>query len=121
MQQDIREDAHSITDSTQTNWNGLVGGIQLRSTTPVWMKDVKVFPDIENKAVNLKIQIGNATGRAGKGELTAADKHIAVKNASSRPLKRFGIASETAPNGSTRICTTTTADDMYASAARSLS
>ncbi len=78
MQQDIREDAYSITDSTQTNWNGLVGGIQLRSTTPVWMKDVKVFPDIENKAVNLKIQIGNTTGQAGKGELTAADKHIAV-------------------------------------------
>jgi beta-galactosidase len=73
MQQAVREDAHSITDSTQTNWNGLVGNLKLDSTSPVWMKDVKVFTDIDSKSVNLKIQIGNLTGQDGKGLLSVGN------------------------------------------------
>jgi hypothetical protein len=79
MQQTVREDAHSITDSTQTNWNGLVGNLKLWSTSAVWLKDVKVFSDIESKTVHLKIQIGNLTGQGGKGQLSVGKTLQAVE------------------------------------------
>lgn len=75
----IREDAHSITDSTQTNWNGLVGDIKLTSTSPVWLDDVRVFTDIRKKTVRFDIRIGNLTGKDGSGTLTAGDVSVPVQ------------------------------------------
>lgn len=79
MLYNIREDAHSITDSTQTNWNGLVGELSLTSTTPVWLEDVRAFTDIAKKTVRFDIAIGNLTGKAGKGTLTAGDVVVPVE------------------------------------------
>ena len=74
----IREDAHAITDSTQTNWNGLVGRLQVYTTSPVWLKEIDAFPDIRRKAVRLKIQIGNISGKAGQGTLTCREVTMPV-------------------------------------------
>lgn len=79
MLYNIREDAHSITDSTQTNWNGLVGDLTVTSTSPVWLDDVRVFTDIRKKNVRLDIRIGNLTGKDGKGTLTAGDVLVPVQ------------------------------------------
>ena len=53
----------SITDDTQGNWNGIIGRIELRSTDPVWLKQVQVFSD------HLQIKIGNITGKPQKAML----------------------------------------------------
>ncbi len=79
MLQDIREDAHSITDSTQTNWNGLIGELKLISTTPVWLDEVRVFTDIARRAVRFEAAIGNRTGRDGEGTLTCRDVSVPVR------------------------------------------
>jgi hypothetical protein len=79
MLQDVREDAHSITDSTQTNWNGLVGRLLLKSTTPVWIEDVRVFADIKRKAVHLDVKIRNVTGIPGQGTLSAGGVSVPVR------------------------------------------
>ncbi len=76
---DVGYDAHSITDHTQGNWNGLVGRIELTATSPVWIDDVQTFPNVERKSVRLKVQIGNASGKTGEGTLTVDDKTEAVK------------------------------------------
>lgn len=78
MLQAIREDAHSITDSTQTNWNGMIGELTLASTTPVWLEDVRVFTDIEAKTARLEVTLGNVTGNAGQGMLTAGAVSVPV-------------------------------------------
>lgn len=52
--------AHSITEDTQGNWNGIIGRIELIATDPVWIKNIQVFPDI------LKVSIGNQTGHSVK-------------------------------------------------------
>ena len=75
----IRQDAHSITDSTQTNWNGLVGELKLTSTSPVWLDDVRVFADIRKKTVRFDVRIGNLTGKDGRGTLSAGDISVPVK------------------------------------------
>jgi len=62
--------AHSVSDHTQTNWNGIIGDISLRASPPVWIDDVQVYPDVENKAARVVVTVGNATGRPTEGALT---------------------------------------------------
>jgi len=67
---DVGDNAHSVSDHTQGNWNGIAGRIELRATDPVWIDDVRLYPDIKDKTVGVMISIGNATGQAGNGTLT---------------------------------------------------
>jgi len=41
--------AHAVDERTQTNWNGIVGRMELRATTPVWLEDVQIYPDAAQK------------------------------------------------------------------------
>jgi hypothetical protein len=65
--------AHSVTDHTQGNWNGIVGRIELSSTSPVWLDDPIVHGDIARRSVKLTMQIGNATGNPGRGTLCVGE------------------------------------------------
>jgi len=69
---DVGRDAHSVSDNTQTNWNGLVGEIALRATDPVWVEDVQVYPDVAEKAARVQVEVGNATGETVAGSLTVS-------------------------------------------------
>ena len=71
---DVGVNAHSVSDHTQTNWNGIVGRIELLATDRIWVSDVQVFPDIRNKSVGLLVAIGNTTNRQVGGTLTIAAK-----------------------------------------------
>lgn len=62
--------AHSVTDHTQTNWNGIVGQIELRVTDLVWIEDVQVYPDLEAEACRVVLTLGNATGKPASGHLS---------------------------------------------------
>lgn len=46
--------AHSITEETQTNWNGIVGRIELRATPPVWIESIQVYPNAAAKTIKVK-------------------------------------------------------------------
>jgi hypothetical protein len=59
----VGADAHSVSDQTQTNWNGLVGRLELRATDPIWIEDVQVYPDVVGKKAVVRVIIGNATGQ----------------------------------------------------------
>ena len=62
-------DAHSVSDALGATWNGIVGKIELRATTPVWIEDAQIFPNVASNSAMLKVRIGNATGKRGKGVL----------------------------------------------------
>jgi len=66
---DVGQNAHSVTDHTQTNWNGIVGALKLIATDPVWLQDVQVYPRINERAALVKVLIGNKTGSEVKGTL----------------------------------------------------
>lgn len=66
-----RLDAHSVSDSLDDAWNGIVGKIELRETPPVWIDEVQVFPDLTNKSALVKVWIGNITGKSGSGIISA--------------------------------------------------
>jgi hypothetical protein len=66
---DVGNDSHSVSDHTQGNWNGLVGKIELRATSPVWIEELQVYPQRTNSTVKVRGRIGNATQLAGEGSV----------------------------------------------------
>ena len=66
---EVGREAHSVTEETQTNWNGVVGCIELRATDPVWVDAVRIEP--QPGAVRIVASVRNATGTPVSGELVA--------------------------------------------------
>jgi hypothetical protein len=65
-----RPDGHAVSDALGQTWNGIVGRIELKATSPVYIDDAQVFPNVEKKSALIKVKIGNAAGQAGSGTLT---------------------------------------------------
>jgi hypothetical protein len=65
----VGPNAHSVSDHTQTNWNGIVGRIELAAGSAVWIDDVQVYPDVANRAARVRITLGNASGQPATGWL----------------------------------------------------
>ena len=65
-----RPDAHAVSDSLNSTWNGIVGKIELRSTPLVWIEDAQIFPNSSEKTIQVKILIGNSTGKVGNGTVS---------------------------------------------------
>jgi beta-galactosidase len=64
--------AHSVTDHTQGNWNGIVGDISLRATASVWIEDVQVYPALSKAKAKVVVSIGNQSNRPGTGNLSVS-------------------------------------------------
>lgn len=60
--------SHSISDHTQTNWNGIVGKMYIEARPVVNIDQVSVFPDIRKNEVSAGIRIKNY-GEGGKVKL----------------------------------------------------
>jgi hypothetical protein len=67
---EVGVNAHSISDHTQGNWNGIAGRMELRATDPVWIDDVRVYPNVADKTAKVEITIGNTTQQPGSGTLS---------------------------------------------------
>ena len=80
-------DAHAVSDQTQSNWNGIVGDIELRSTPMVWLDDVQVFPDYEARSARIEMSIGNATGEAGRGEISLGIESVSGRTFVAGPMR----------------------------------
>ena len=52
--------SHSISDHTQTNWNGVVGNLILKARPLVNIKNIQVYPDIEHKKFTARIRVMNS-------------------------------------------------------------
>ena len=53
----VGPDSHSITDQTQGNWNGIVGRIYLQTTPKVYLEDIQVYSEPEQKVARVKLLI----------------------------------------------------------------
>ncbi len=70
--------SHAVDERTQSNWNGIVGRLELRATDPVWLEDVQVYPDAAGARVRVRAAVGNITGRAAEGRLTVGGESYNV-------------------------------------------
>ena len=62
--------SHAVDERTQTNWNGIIGRIELLATDPVWIEDLQVYPNAAEKEGRVRVVIGNITGEAATGKIT---------------------------------------------------
>ncbi|MHC4555878.1 MAG: sugar-binding domain-containing protein [Planctomycetota bacterium] len=74
--------AHAVDERTQTNWNGIVGKIELRTTAPVWLDDIQVYPNAKEKKACVRVVIGNITSKAASGQITVRCKSYNVDKSS---------------------------------------
>ncbi len=51
-------DPHQLSDATQTNWNGILGYVELRARDVVWIERVRVVPDVTAKQAVVELEIG---------------------------------------------------------------
>ncbi|MEX2601759.1 MAG: sugar-binding domain-containing protein [Balneolaceae bacterium] len=66
---EIGRNSHSISDHTQSNWNGIVGDIVLKASPPVFISDVRIAPDVSNHLARTTVRIDNQTGSIQNGTL----------------------------------------------------
>lgn len=72
MLMNYRPDAHAVSDSLGSTWNGIVGKIELRSTPPVWIEELRVYADLQNRRIKGYVTVGNQTALAGLGQLNVS-------------------------------------------------
>jgi len=79
--------SHSVSDHNQSNWNGIVGQINLKAVSPVNIEDVQIYPDIHRKNVNVVITLSNYNGNPFEGHLeieaegsNSENNHVAEKD-----------------------------------------
>ena len=77
--------SHAVDERTQTNWNGIVGRMELRATDPVWLEDVQVYPDAAKKQARVRVVVGNITGKPATGRITVGCESYNVADAGSVP------------------------------------
>jgi hypothetical protein len=76
-------DSHSISDGLGAAWNGIVGKIELRATSPVWIYDVQIFPSLTNKSIRVKMTLHNLSGNEASGKFS----FFIESNVGTEPLK----------------------------------
>lgn len=69
-------DAHSISDNTQSNWNGLVGEISLIATPKVFVGIVSIVPNVTGKKATVNMSIENKTGSPQEANLRLKAKGL---------------------------------------------
>jgi hypothetical protein len=62
--------SHSVSDHTQSNWNGIVGDISLRATSPVYIRDVSIFPDVKAGKAKVIVALANTGNTNFRGRIT---------------------------------------------------
>ena len=61
---------HQVDERTQTNWNGVVGRIELRVCERVWVRDLQAYPDPDRRCIELVAEVVNELRWSGKAGFT---------------------------------------------------
>lgn len=65
----IGVNSHSISDHTQSNWNGITGDIFLETSSDIFIDKISVYPDIHNNSAKVRIKVSNPLKREIKGKI----------------------------------------------------
>jgi len=65
----ILTSSHAYTESTQTNWNGIIGNMRIDAMSSFHIKDIQVYPDATTKSANVKVYLNRPTGNNETSEI----------------------------------------------------
>jgi hypothetical protein len=60
----VGQNSHSISDHTQSNWNGMVGRLSLNAKPAIYISEIQLYTNIKAKQVTARVSIRNITGKA---------------------------------------------------------
>ncbi|MCU7551188.1 beta-glucuronidase [Chitinophagaceae bacterium LB-8] len=92
----VGPDSHSVSDHTQGNWNGVIGKMLLTATPQVFIEDVQVYPDIQNKLARVKLTVVNNRQKAlvplylSANSFNSSKKHTVTPVSKTIELKGYG-------------------------------
>lgn len=69
LRHDVGGAAHSTSEQTQTNWNGIIGRIELRARPLVSIDDLQVYPEAGLQQARVRIRVRNDTGGPISGDV----------------------------------------------------
>ena len=75
----VGPNSHSISDHTQSNWNGIVGKIEIIKKPQIRISNIQVFPDVDQQVVSVAITIQN-----DDHENLPATMHMSAKSLNSK-------------------------------------
>lgn len=90
---DVGENAHSVSDHTQGNWNGIVGRMELYRSEDGWISDLQLFADLATQSVRVVASLSGTVGASAR--LTFAVN--AVRN--EVPPARWSVERPVGPEG----------------------
>jgi hypothetical protein len=79
--------SHSISDHTQSNWNGVTGRLELRCSPRIRIIHVSLYPDLAKKQVRVSIAIQNDAGPVEKIQIKAIARSLSSKGKAVSPMK----------------------------------
>lgn len=79
---------HAISAETQTNWNGIIGRMEIQAVSKVHIADVQIYPLQKEKRLQIVAQIANYSNLPVKGDIRinchflndSQDLHLKEKN-----------------------------------------
>jgi hypothetical protein len=89
--------SHSISDHTQSNWNGIAGDISLKATSKVFIRDININPDIQGKKAKVIVALTNKSGIPFKGKIVLHAESF--NSGPSQKLKRVKASADSPSNG----------------------
>ncbi len=66
----LLESSHAYTESTQTNWNGIIGQLYLEARDPLHIEDIQLSPNANQKTVHVKVKIASPEQIAKGSKIT---------------------------------------------------
>lgn len=82
--QNIGTEASSYTDATQTIWNGIIGKLELKADSKVFIKNIQTYPAADASQIKIKIDIKNITKMSLKAGL-----EIKIKDNKENIVQKF--------------------------------
>lgn len=92
--------AHSVTEETQTDWNGVIGRMELRASDPVRIETLEVVPIPARHRAIVSLDVGNATGKPMRCSLLLTAEGRDGQRLARRPAP-VRLAFTARPGGST--------------------
>lgn len=81
---DVGPNAHSVSDHTQGNWNGVIGAMTLRTVPNVSIRRVATFPDVARRSVRVAVDLTGGTRGLGVGKVTVTARLLAAPGGTSQ-------------------------------------
>lgn len=84
---DVGNWAHSVSDHTQGNWNGVIGRMAIDALPSVAIDDVQVYPDQKSGIARVVVSLIHDKAAKGHGTLKAGNQSLEIEWPSERPYE----------------------------------